>query len=332
MMQEATRELSFLQAITEALGQEMERNKNIVVMGEDERVWGGSFGRVKGFVEKFGESRILDTPISESAFVGAGIGAAITGLRPVVDLMFVDFFGSTADQIINQAAKIKYMFGGKAKVPLVVLTMIGGGLSAAAQHSQCLYSIFAHVPGLKSVVPSTPYDAKGLLTTSLRQDDPVMFFEHKFLYESVKGPVPSGSYTIPFGKADVKREGKDVTVVGMGRTVHQALEAADLLKNEGIDVEVVDPRTLVPFDEETILNSVKKTGRLVVVDEDYQRCNMATDIAALVAEKGFYYLNAPIKKVTALHAPPPFSPVLEEAFLPSVDRIVAAVRSATKGE
>jgi acetoin:2,6-dichlorophenolindophenol oxidoreductase subunit beta len=321
-----TREITYLQAIGEGLTQEMAKNDKIVLMGEDVRIWGGPFGRTKGFVQKFGESRVIDTPISEAGLVGLGVGAAIAGLRPVVDLMFVDFFGIAGDQIVNQAAKIKYMYGGKAKVPLVVLTMIGGGLSAAGQHSQCLYSIFTHIPGLKCVAPSTAYDAKGLLTTALRQDDPVFFFEHKFLH-ALKGAVPEESYSIPFGKAEIKREGSDVTVVGIARTVHQSLEAAEILAKEGISVEVLDPRTLMPFDEEAVLASVKKTGRLVVVDEDFARCNMATDISSMVAEKGFYYLNAPIMKVTALHATPPFSPTLEEAFLPSVDKIVEAVRS-----
>ncbi len=318
---------TFLQSITDALRQEMERNDRIIIMGEDVRIWGGVFGRFKGFKEKFGENRILDTPISEAGFVGVAVGAAATGLRPVVDLMFVDFFGVAADQIFNQAAKMKYMFGGKAKLPLVIITMIGGGLSAAAQHSQCLYSTFAHIPGIKCVVPSTPYDAKGLLTTALRQDDPVVFFEHKFLH-SIEGTVPVESYEIPFGKADIKREGKDVTLVGLARTVHQSLEAAASLEKEGISAEVLDPRTIVPLDEDAILNSVKRTGRLVIVDEDYPRCSFATDVAALVADRGFHYLDSPIKTVTALNSPSPFSPVLEEAFLPSTERIIKTVHSA----
>ncbi|MDG6926667.1 MAG: alpha-ketoacid dehydrogenase subunit beta [Nitrososphaerota archaeon] len=323
------RNLTFLQAITEALSQEMERDKSIVVMGEDVRIWGGVFGRFKGFREKFGDDRVLDTPISEAGFVGAGVGAAATGLRPVVDLMFVDFFGVAGDQIVNQAAKMKYMFGGKAKIPLVIITMIGGGLSAAAQHSECLYSVFAHIPGIKCVVPSTAYDAKGLLTTALRQDDPVMFFEHKFLHSSTEGrPVPKESYAIQFGKADIKREGTDVTIVGLARTVHQSLEAAQELQTQGISAEVLDLRTIVPMDEQAILDSVKKTGRLVVVDEDYPRCNIATDVAALVASKGFNYLDSPIGIVSSLDTPPPFSPVLEEAFLPSVEKIVQSAKAA----
>jgi acetoin:2,6-dichlorophenolindophenol oxidoreductase subunit beta len=317
---------TLLQSITNALQLEMERNDRIIVMGEDVRVWGGVFGRFKEFREKFGDKRIIDTPISEAGFVGVAVGAAATGLRPVVDLMFVDFFGVAADQLFNQAAKMKYMFGGKAKIPLVIITMIGGGLSAAAQHSQCLYSTFAHIPGIKCVIPSTPYDAKGLLTTALRQDDPVVFFEHKFLH-SIEGAVPTDSYTIPFGKADIKHEGKDVTIVGLARTVHQSLEASSLLEKEGISAEVLDPRTIVPLDEDAILNSVKRTGRLVIADEDYPRCSFATDVAALVADRGFHYLDSPIKMVTALNSPSPFSPVLEEAFLPSTERIVKAVHA-----
>jgi len=326
-MQVSESKFTFLQAITNALELEMQRNDRIVVMGEDVRIWGGVFGRFKGFKDKFGDNRVIDTPISEAGFVGVAVGAAATGLRPVVDLMFVDFFGVTADQIFNQAAKMKYMFGGKAKIPLVIITMIGGGLSAAAQHSQCLYSTFAHIPGIKCVVPSTPYDAKGLLTQALRQDDPVMFFEHKFLHNSVEGSVPAESYTIPFGKADIKREGKDVTIVALARTVHQSLEAAAELEKEGISVEVLDPRTIVPLDEDAIVNSVKKTGRLVIADEDYPRCGFATDVSALVADRGFHYLDAPIKMVTALNSPAPFSPVLEEVFLPSTERIIKAVHS-----
>ena len=325
-MQVSEVKFTFLQAISNALELEMERDDRIVVMGEDVRIWGGPFGRFKGFREKFGDKRIIDTPISEAGFIGVAVGAAATGLRPVVDLMFVDFFGVTADQIFNQAAKMKYMFGGKAKIPLVILTMIGGGISAAAQHSQCLYSTFAHIPGVKCVVPSTPYDAKGLLATAIRQDDPVMFFEHKFLH-SLEGTVPAESFAIPFGKADIKREGKDVTIVGLARTVHQSLEAAELLSKDGISAEVLDPRTIVPLDEDAILNSVKRTGRLVVADEDYPRCSFATDVAALVADRGFHYLDSPIKTVTALNSPAPFSPVLEETFLPSTERIVKAVHS-----
>jgi pyruvate/2-oxoglutarate/acetoin dehydrogenase E1 component len=321
-----TRELTILEAVGEALSQEMEQNKDIIIIGEDVAAWGGPLGRFKGFLERFGADRIIDTPISEAGFVGAGLGAAITGLRPVVDIMFIDFFGVAADQIINQIAKIKYMTGGKMKVPLVILGLMGGGLSAAAQHSQCLYSVFVHIPGLKCVVPSTPYDAKGLMITALRQDDPVLYLEHKVLNTAFKGSVPSEIYAVPFGKAAIKREGSDLTVVGIGRTVYQALEAASILEKEGISVEVVDPRSLFPLDEQTVLNSVKKTGRLIVVDEDYSRCNMASEISSIVAEKGFNYLDAPIRKVVSLHAPVPFSPVLENEFLPNAGKIAKAAR------
>jgi len=239
--------------------------------------------------------------------------------------MFVDFVGVTMDPILNQAAKLRYMSGGKIKVPLVVRTAWGGGMSAASQHSQSLASIITHIPGLKCVVPSTPYDAKGLLISAIRQDDPIFFFEHKFLY-GIKGPVPEESYTVPIGKADVKRAGNDVTVVAVGRMVHLALEAAAQLEKEGTSVEVVDPRSLSPLDEDTILASVKKTGRLVVVDESHPRCSVATDIAALAATKGLEYLDAPVKTVTGGHTPVPFSPILERAYLPSTEKIVAAIR------
>lgn len=323
------REITFVEALNEALRQEMERDPTVIVMGEDVGVYGGIFGVTKGLLEKFGSNRVIDTPISEAGFIGAAIGAAATGLRPVVELMFVDFFGVAMDQIYNQAAKMRYMFGGKIKIPLVIRTTIGGGLSAAAQHSQVLYSIFAHVPGLKIVVPSTPYDAKGLLITSIRDDNPVMFFEHKLLY-GIKGPVPEEPYTIPLGRADIKREGSDVTIVGLALTVHHALQAAEILAKEGISAEVIDPRTIVPLDKEAILKSVQKTGRLVIVDEDYDRCGFASWVAAIVADEAFEYLDAPIKRVTTPNVPIPFSPPLEKHVLPSPEKIVAAVKSIFK--
>jgi len=322
----SVREISFLEALNEALRQEMERDPTVIVMGEDVGVYGGVFGVTKGLLEKFGFERVIDTPISEAGFIGATVGAAATGLRPVVELMFVDFFGVSMDQIYNQAAKMRYMFGGKIKVPITIRTTIGGGLSAAAQHSQVLYSIFAHVPGLKVVVPSTPYDAKGLLISSIRDDNPVMFFEHKLLYP-IKGPVPEEPYTIPLGKADVKREGSDVTVIGLALTVHQALEAANILAKEGISVEVVDPRTIVPFDKEAILKSVRKTGRVVIVDEDYDRCGFASWVAAIIADEALEYLNAPIKRITTPNVPIPFSPPLEKYILPSTEKIVRVVKA-----
>lgn len=324
-----TRELTFAEALNEALRQEMERDPTVIVMGEDVGVYGGIFGVTKDLIKRFGPERVIDTPISEAGFIGAGVGAAATGLRPVVELMFVDFFGVAMDQIYNQAAKMRYMFGGKIKVPITIRTTIGAGLSAAAQHSQVLYSIFAHVPGLKVVVPSTPYDAKGLLITAIRDDDPVMFFEHKMLY-GMKGPVPEEPYTIPFGQADVKREGSDVTIVATALMVHKALEAADLLAKEGVSAEVVDPRTIVPLDKEAIFKSVRKTGRLVVVDEDYDRCGFAAWIAAIVADEAFEYLDAPIKRVTTPTVPIPFSPVLERHILPDAEKIVKAVKAVVK--
>jgi pyruvate dehydrogenase E1 component beta subunit len=323
------REITFVEALNEALRQEMERDPNVFVIGEDVGVYGGVFGVTKGLFEKFGPDRVIDTPISEAGFIGLCVGAAIAGLRPVVELMFVDFFGVAMDQIYNQAAKLRYMTGGKAKIPLTIRTTIGGGFRAAAQHSQVLYSIFAHVPGLKVIVPSTPYDAKGLLISAIRDDNPKIFFEHKKLY-GIKGPVPEEPYTIPLGKADVKKQGKDVTVVAVAWMVHEALRAAENLEKEGISVEVIDPRTLVPLDKETILNSVKKTGRLVVADEDYDRCGFASWVASIVADEAFGYLKAPIKRVTTPNVPIPFSPPLEDEVLPNAAKIENAIRSIVK--
>ncbi|MCC6003437.1 MAG: alpha-ketoacid dehydrogenase subunit beta [Thermofilum sp.] len=322
----AVREITFVEALNEALRQEMERDSSIFVIGEDVGVYEGIFGVTKGLFKKFGPDRVIDTPISEAGFIGLCVGAAIAGLRPVVELMFVDFFGVAMDQIYNQAAKLRYMTGGKAKIPLTIRTTIGGGLRAAAQHSQVLYSIFAHVPGLKVIVPSTPYDAKGLLISAIRDDNPKIFFEHKKLY-GIKGPVPEEPYTIPLGKADVKREGKDVTVVAAAYMVHEALKAAEKLEKEGISVEVIDPRTLVPLDKETILASVKKTGRLVIADEDYDRCGFASWVASIVADEAFGSLKAPIKRVTTPNVPIPFSPPLEDEILPNATKIENAVKS-----
>jgi pyruvate dehydrogenase E1 component beta subunit len=319
------RELTLMGAINEALTLEMRRDPSIFLMGEDVGIGEGTFGASGNLPKEFGPERVRDTPISETGFIGAAVGAALTGMRPVVELMFVDFIGVCMDQIMNQAAKLRYMSGGKLNVPLVVRTAWGGGLNAASQHSQALYSIVTHLPGLKCVVPSTPYDAKGLLISCLRQNDPIFFFEHKALFNT-KGPVPEGDYSIPIGKADVKREGSDVTIVAIGRMVHLTSEAAVALQREGISAEVLDPRSLSPLDDMAILDSVKKTGRLVVVDESYPRCSMATDIAALVATRGLDYLDAPVRLVTGGHSPVPFSPVLETAFLPSVERIIAAVK------
>jgi pyruvate/2-oxoglutarate/acetoin dehydrogenase E1 component len=336
-----TRELSYREAINEALRQEMRRDPAVVLMGEDVSgapqssdpsqldAWGGVLGVTKGLVHEFGRGRVRDTPITESAFVGAGVGAAATGLRPVVELMFIGFMGVCLDQITNQAAKMRYMFGGKAKIPLVIRTMIGAGFRAAAQHSDSMYSTFVHFPGLKVCAPATPADAKGLLAAAIRDDDPVIFCENKLLYD-VKGPVPDNEHLVPLGKADVKREGKDVTVVAISRMVYTALDAADQLAREGVSAEVIDLRTLSPLDGETVLGSIRKTGRLVVVDEDNPRCSVAADIAALAACQAVEYLNAPVKLVTAPHTPVPFSPALEDVYVPTPRRVVDAVR-ATMG-
>jgi acetoin:2,6-dichlorophenolindophenol oxidoreductase subunit beta len=327
------RKLSFRNAINEALAQEMERDSRVIIMGEDvsggtgapgeSDAWGGPLGVTKGLSKRF-PHQVMDTPISESGFIGAAIGAAASGLRPVAELMFVDFMGVCFDQIFNQAAKFRYMFGGKATTPVVIRCMIGGGFRAAAQHSQILYNVFTHIPGLKCAVPSSPYEAKGLLIQAIRDDDPVMFFEHKMLYD-IEEDVPQEAYAIPFGEANVLRDGKDVTVVALGRMVMLANQAADMLAREGISCEVIDPRTTSPLDKDTILESVENTGRLVVVDEAHPRCSMATDIAALVAQEAFDALKAPVQMVTAPHTPVPFSPALEDLYLPNADKIVAAV-------
>ena len=328
------RTISFQQAVAEALAQEMRRDPSVILMGEDVAggsgtdgemdAWGGPLGVTKGLWSEFGD-RVMDTPISESAFIGAAIGAATAGLRPVAELMFVDFMGVCFDQIFNQAAKFRYMFGGRAVTPVVIRSMIGAGFRAAAQHSQCLYPLFTHIPGLKCVVPSTPYDVKGLLIQAIRDDDPVMFFEHKLLYK-IEGEVPEESYTIPFGEANIVREGDDLTVVALGRMVHMASEAADQLAKDGVGCELIDPRTTSPLDEDTILESVEKTGRLVVVDEASPRCNLATDISALVAQQAFSALRAPIQMVAPPHTPVPFSPVLEDLYVPDAAKVAAAMR------
>ena len=332
------RTLSFQQAINEALDQEMSRDESVIVMGEDVvggqgadgemDAWGGVLGVTKGLYGKHGD-RVMDTPISESAFIGAAIGAASSGSRPVVELMFNDFLGVCFDQIFNQAAKFRYMFGGKAKTPVVIRTMIGSGFRAAAQHSQSLYSLFTHIPGLKCVVPATPYDAKGLLIEAIRDDDPVIFFEHKKLYP-LEGEVPQELYTIPFGEAEVVREGGDTTIVTLAEMVHESLQAAEALAADGVECEVIDLRTTSPLDRETILESVETTGRVVVVDEANPRCSMATDIAALIAQDAFGALKAPIQMVTAPHTPVPFADNLEDLYKPNANKIAAAVRSVVE--
>ncbi|HMV53456.1 MAG TPA: alpha-ketoacid dehydrogenase subunit beta [Rhodocyclaceae bacterium] len=327
------RKITYQQAINEALAQEMARDSSVIVMGEDNHggegspgeqdAWGGVLGVTKGLYHKF-PGRVIDTPISESGFIGAAIGAATNGLRPVAELMFVDFMGVCFDQIFNQAAKFRYMFGGKAETPVVIRTMYGAGFRAAAQHSQCLYSLFTHIPGLKVVMPATPYDAKGMLIQAIRDNDPVIFMEHKMLY-TLEGEVPEESYTVPFGEANVVREGDDITVVTLGRMVHLADQAAQAMQKNGVHVEVIDLRTTSPLDEATVLESVERTGRLVVVDESNPRCSMASDIAGLVAQKAFGALKAPIEQVTAPHVPPPFSDALEDIYIPTVADIQGAI-------
>lgn len=317
--------MNFAQALNDALKVEMERDPNIYVAGEDVGIYGGIFGVTAGLLDQFGDKRVKDTPITESAIIGTAVGAASVGLRPVIELMFVDFIGVALDQLYNQAAKMKYMFGGKAKIPMVMRTSCGAGIGAAAQHSQCLEAMFMHLPGLKVAMPSTPYDAKGLLIEAIRDDNPVVFLEHKMLY-ALEGEVPEGAYTIAFGQADIKREGQDVTVVATANMVHTALNAAEKLADEGVSVEVIDPRTLYPLDEAGIIESVKKTHRLVIVHEEVKFAGSGAEIAAMVAEEAFDYLDAPIVRVAAPFCPVPFSQPLEQAFIPSEEQIIDAVR------
>ena len=326
---------TFRESINEAIKQEMRRDENVIVLGEDvaggagtkgdQDAWGGPMAVTKGLAPEFGRERVIDTPITESAIIGTAAGAALTGLRPIADLMFVDFMGVCFDQIFNQAGKFRYMFGGKAVTPLTIRTMYGGGLRAASQHSQCLYPMFTHVPGIKVVVPSNPYDAKGLLTQSIRDNDPVIFMEHKNLYD-LSGDVPDESYSIPFGEANFTREGKDITFIGMGQTVDICNKVADTLKKEGKTSTVLDLRTLSPLDEDSILEASEETGKVVIVDESYPRCNIATDISALICQNSFDSLKAGIKMVTPPHTPVPFSPPLEDLYLPSEEKVLSAAR------
>ena len=341
----AVRELSFGQAINEAIRQEMRRDPNIIVMGEDVAgaagrahlgfvdAWGGPLRATRGLISEFGPERILDTPIAEMGFLGAGVGAAMSGLRPIVEIMFVDLIGCCYDQIMNQAAKMHYMMGGQVDLPLVIRTAYGTrggdnrtyGGGAGAQHSQTLYAVLAHIPGLKVVVPSTAYNAKGLTISAIRDNGPVIILEHKFLGLRAKGPVPEEAYTVPIGRAEMLRRGRDVTLCGIGRMTHICSEAAESLSAEGVDAEVVDVLTLSPLDEDTILQSVSRTRRLVVVDEDTPVCSVARDIAARVADKGFDNLDAPIKTVTAPDTPVPFSAILEAQYTPGPAQVISAV-------
>jgi len=323
------RKITYREALREALREEMCRDSTVFLLGEDiGKYWGGAFKVTDGLAEEFGEERVKDTPISESTIIGTGVGAAITGMRPVAEIMFGDLTALAMDQIANQAAKIHYMFGGQAKCPLVIRTPFGAGVNIASHHSQSLEAWFMHVPGLYVAVPSTPYDAKGLLKSAIRGNNPVMFCEHKLLYP-IEGEVPDGEYTVPFGVADIKREGEDVTVVATLYMVHKALEAAKTLEREGVSVEVVDPRTLTPLDKKAIIRSVRKTGRLVVASEDCKTAGVTAEIAAIVAEEAIDYLDAPIKRVAEPDTPIPFSPPLEQYVIPNEKTIIKAIREIT---
>src|SRR5271170_5849789 len=316
MPETLTRELTFGQAVREALAEEMRRDPRVCIFGEDVAEAGTPFKVLSGLVEEFGTERVLDTPISEAGFTGIAVGAAMTGLRPVVDIMFGDFITLTMDQMANQAAKVHYMSGGKWKVPMVMRTTLGASRRSAAQHSQSLHAWFSHIPGLKVVLPSTPYDAKGLMKSAIRDDNPVVFFEDKMMFR-FKGPVPAEEYTIPLGLADIKRAGDDITIVATSSMVQVALGAAKMLDGIGISAEVVDPRTTWPLDEKTIIDSVKKTSRAIVVDEGYHRYGVTAEIASVIAEGAFHYLDGPVKRIGAMHVPIPFSPALEDATVPS---------------
>lgn len=319
------RKITYREAVIESLREEMKRDPSVYLLGEDIAEFGGSYKTTAGLLQEFGKERVRNTPISEAAIIGCALGSALLGMRPVAELMYVDFVGIAMDQIANQTAKVKYMFGGKAKVPVTIRTQGGTGRSSAAQHAQSLEAWLIHVPGLKVVMPSNAYDLKGLLKASIRDDNPVIFIEHKLLYATTS-EIPDEEYIIPLGKADVKRQGKDVTIVANSRMVQFSLAAADRLAAEGIECEVVDPMTLAPLDEETILNSVGKTSKLVVVNEASPHCGFASEVAAMVAEKGFDLLDAPIQRVTSMHTPIPFAPKLEKYVTVSEEKIIAAVK------
>jgi len=325
MPETAERELTFAQAIREALVEEMRRDPTVFIMGEDVAEAGTPFKVLSGLVEEFGKDRVLDTPISEAGFTGLAVGAAMTGMRPVVDIMFGDFITLTMDQMVNQAAKVHYMSGGKWKVPMVMRTTLGATRRSAAQHSQSLHAWFCHAPGLKVVLPSTPYDAKGLLKSAIRDENPVVFFEDKMMYK-LKGAVPDKDYTVPLGVADVKRTGEDITLIATSSMVQVALGAAALLEEIGISSEVVDPRTMWPLDEKTLVESVKKTSRAIVLDEGYERYGVTAEIAAVVAAGAFYDLDAPVKRMGAMHVPIPFSPPLEDVTVPTEQTVFEAAR------
>jgi len=326
MPEPAERELTFAQAIREALAEEMRRDSRVCILGEDVAEAGTPFKVLSGLVEEFGTARVIDTPISEAGFTGVGVGAAMTGMRPVIDIMFGDFLTLTMDQMVNQAAKVHYMSGGKWKVPMVLRTTLGATRRSAAQHSQSLHAWLCHVPGLKVVMPSTPYDAKGLLKAAIRDENPVVFFEDKMMYK-LKGPVPSEDYTLPLGVADVKRVGSDITLVATSSMVQVALGAAALLEKAGISAEVVDPRTAWPLDEKSLIESARKTSRVIVVDEGYGRYGVTAELASVVAEGAFYNLEAPVKRMGAMHVPIPFSPALEDLTVPTEQSVFEAAKS-----
>ncbi|MBA7595686.1 2-oxoisovalerate dehydrogenase subunit beta [subsurface metagenome] len=325
------RKITYAEAIREALRQEMRRDENIFLIGEDIGIYGGAFGVTYGLINEFGEERVRDTPISELAIVGTSLGAAITGMRPIAEIMFMDFTTLAMEQIVNQAAKMKYMFGGKAKIPMVIRTPAGSGTGAAAQHSQSLEAWFTHIPGLKVVMPSTPYDAKGLLISSIRDDNPVIFIEHKLLYK-ISGEVPEEEYEIPLGVADVKREGEDLTIIAISIMVQRAISASKELKKEGISVEILDPRTLKPYDKKTIIESIKKTGKVIIVHEACKTSGFGAEIAAMISEsEAFDYLDAPIKRLGGLDIPIPYNRNLEKHAVPQTEDIIDATKELIYG-
>jgi pyruvate/2-oxoglutarate/acetoin dehydrogenase E1 component len=320
------REINYIRAITEAVDEEMARDPSVFLLGEDVRALGAPRGEFKGLFDKYGSERVVDTPISETAILGSAIGAAVTGMRPIANIMYANFLGVCGDELINQLTQMRYMFGGKIKVPVTIVSYSGGGFSAATQHSKTLYGWLMAVTGLKIVAPSTPYDLKGLLKSAIREDNPTIVLYHQLLMRrDIKSEIPEDEYTIPLGKADIKREGSDVTVVAIALMVHRALAAAAKLQEEGISVEVVDPRTLVPLDKQAIISSVKKTGRLVIMDEEPKTGSAAAEISAVVAEEAFDFLDAPIKRVCAPDTPIPFSPILEKIWIPDEEDLIKAV-------
>jgi pyruvate/2-oxoglutarate/acetoin dehydrogenase E1 component len=326
MLETKTRELSYAQAVREALAEEMRHDARVCILGEDVAEAGTPFKVLSGLVEEFGTGRVWDTPISEAGFTGLAVGAAMTGLRPVVDIMFGDFLTLVMDQMVNQAAKIHYMSGGKWAVPMVLRTTLGATRRSAAQHSQSLHAWMSHVPGLKVVIPSTPYDAKGLLKSAIRDNNPVVFFEDKMMHHKLKGPVPTEEYTIPLGVADIKRVGSDITLVGTSSMVQVALGAAEMLEAVGISAEVVDPRTLWPLDERTLIESAKKTSRAIVIDEGYGRYGVTAELASVISEGAFFNLDGPVIRMGAMHVPIPFSPPLEDLTVPTEKTVFEAAR------